>query len=511
MSRRDNRIAAAAVCLVGGLLLAGWFSFGRPRAASVDPAVAEQQFTLGVEARQRGDLRGAAEAFRRASDAAPGWADPHAQLGAVYTDALEFELALTSLKRATAIEPADSAIWVLLGKLYLQTSRTEDAIDTFRKALDLRPGHPPILSLVAESLRQSGEGPRAVEAAQLFEQAAAADPTDPDRWYRLGLTYQRLNRHEDAIKSFVRAIAISPETPEPYYALAMSERAAKRLDRANRALAAYARASRAAGKRDPQSAPNAEESGEGAPAPTDVLVVARRKFYNEGRPEEALSILDQAGPWNSADMSYFRGLVLQFLGRRPEAESAFRRAAELDPRNPRPRAWLGTLLLEQGPSTLQAAMVELRAAVGLDPDYAYGNYQLGRALLQQGKPSEAVAPLRRALTRDPGYREALYSLSQALRQLGKTAEYRSALARFKKLDNLERRRRTLATQVRARPTDPAPRLALARHFLETHSESQAVLVLEGLLSAVPNHDEGRRLLEVARARGGRSGAAEPRD
>ena len=84
--RRQRVLLAALLVLVaaGGLAVVGW----QQRGGRIDAERAAALFKAGMERQRQGDLRGAADAFRRAVAAAPGWADAHLQLGATYMAAL---------------------------------------------------------------------------------------------------------------------------------------------------------------------------------------------------------------------------------------------------------------------------------------------------------------------------------------------------------------------------------------------------------------------------------------
>jgi Flp pilus assembly protein TadD len=80
----------------------------------------------------------------------------------------------------------------------------------------------------------------------------------------------------------------------------------------------------------------------------------------------------------------------------------------------------------------EEAMVHLREAIRLAPDYDHAHNNLGVALGALGRPDEAEAAYRRALTLSPRYFEARFNLANAYAEAGRTPEavaaYREALA-----------------------------------------------------------------------------------
>ena len=83
-------------------------------------------------------------------------------------------------------------------------------------------------------------------------------------------------------------------------------------------------------------------------------------------------------------------------------EKEFRRAIELDPKNPTPHHWWanGLLALHRFPE----ALVEIDRAQKLDPSSSAILADKGNILLASGRPEEAVALLKAIEARDPSFR-----------------------------------------------------------------------------------------------------------
>lgn len=541
--RRVYALAAAlaVLCGIAGMLGVRQFLANRRTAA------AEELVRYAYEERTHGDLRGAAATLQRALQIAPHFPGIHLQLGIVYTDAREYDLARQELEQVTRSAPGEAVGWGQLGRLHLITARLNEAEQALQTALELRPDHGPYLAMLGEVCRLRGDTAAGKRAETYFRRALSQNPQDPDTYYRLGLLQQRQGRPAEALRSLLTAIQLSPETPEPYYAVAQVERSRGNSKQADQALRVFRRLNAEARARSPQEqaatvpvtpravfpAPGSDSmsaagasrpadhgiprapAAAGAPAedapaappaaaaPAAVLVQeARRLFYNQGQPDAAIAKLEEARRADPRDPAapYQLGLVLSFVGRKAEAETAFRAALALDSRNPRYHAWIGTLLLERGAQALPAALTALKQSVALDGNYAYGHYQLGRAYLNQNRAADAAPVLLRATTIDPMYREAWYSLGQCYQRLGKAPLAARALKRFRELDAFERERRSLAVAARARGDDPAPSLKLARFLAHNDQTAQAILTLEGLLERFPGHPEAVQLLGELRSR-----------
>ncbi len=96
------------------------------------------------------------------------------------------------------------------------------------------------------------------------------------------------------------------------------------------------------------------------------------------------------------------GNLLQLAGRTQEAEDAYRRAAEIDPRLTSAHFNLGLLLQERGEGL--AALREFRRALKLDPGHAWAHYQMGVLHEGWGVKEHAIRWYARAFALDPELR-----------------------------------------------------------------------------------------------------------
>jgi serine/threonine protein kinase/tetratricopeptide (TPR) repeat protein len=121
------------------------------------------------------------------------------------------------------------------------------------------------------------------------------------------------------------------------------------------------------------------------------------------------------------------GRLLKERADRAGAEKALGKAVEavhdtirLKPGFAGDQSNLGVALAEQG--KLSEAIAEYRAAIRLVRDLATAHSNLANALLNAGKLDEGIAEYRAAIRLQPGYAEAHNNLGNALRNLGKLDE-----------------------------------------------------------------------------------------
>ncbi|MEW6281363.1 MAG: tetratricopeptide repeat protein [Candidatus Eremiobacterota bacterium] len=99
-----------------------------------------------------------------------------------------------------------------------------------------------------------------------------------------------------------------------------------------------------------------------------------------------------------------RGELFRRQGRYAEAETAFSRAVEGDPRDF--RAWLGRGQTRFGAGDAVAAAADLERAVALEPASVVARYNLAVALAGSGRVEQARSQLDRALKADPSFAPA---------------------------------------------------------------------------------------------------------
>jgi tetratricopeptide (TPR) repeat protein len=156
----------------------------------------------------------------------------------------------------------------------------------------------------------------------------------------------------------------------------------------------------------------------------------------QGRYVQAAEQLDAArrAGFDGADVLFYLGSVLWETGRLDEAALRLREAIAKDPGKGPARHRLGRLLIFQGKPA--DAVAELSRASELQPDAVDVLLDFGRALEASGDLSRAEATYRRALAREPDLPLAHYLLGTLLARTGHreegarhVAQYQRAFAR----------------------------------------------------------------------------------
>jgi Flp pilus assembly protein TadD len=128
------------------------------------------------------------------------------------------------------------------------------------------------------------------------------------------------------------------------------------------------------------------------------------------------------------------GQTYEALGRREEAEKAYRKAITLEQNQPKKSEWpyynLGVLYLGSGRQA--EAVPYLRAALERQPAWAQGKVKLATALAGQGQSGEALRLLREAVAAESHNAEAHYRLALLLAKQGNRDEAQQHFALFAK-------------------------------------------------------------------------------
>ncbi|HJT77893.1 MAG TPA: tetratricopeptide repeat protein, partial [Gemmataceae bacterium] len=140
----------------------------------------------------------------------------------------------------------------------------------------------------------------------------------------------------------------------------------------------------------------------------------------------------------------------------------------------------------------EEALVQLREAVRLRPDFAEAHNHLGLALMALNRPAEAAASYREAVRLQPDLAQAHHNLGIALRQQGKHAEAEAACRE----------------SLRLKPDSPEGHNNLGLALLEQRKFEEAGASLREALRLKPEFAQGHNNLGIVHWRQGELGEAE---
>src|SRR5262249_34564211 len=267
-------------------------------------------------------------------------------------------------------------------------------------------------------------------------------------WQDLGLAYGKMNRWDDAAKTFAELAQRQPNSIEAAYFHALSlynsGHATEAEAEVRRALRTDAGAVEAHTLLGIILASRGNANTEAADALSQAIALNPKsldaQFYL-GRVQYAMK--DYAGSIKSlgaavklnplhSEARFFLGTVLELSGDSNAAMTEYQELLKSDPNSVMGQLGLGALLVKQG--KLDDALAALQRAVALNPKEFEAHWALGRALALKERFSEAVHSFEAAVSIEPNRSDAHYQLGLALRRLGRTEEANREFAIVERLN-----------------------------------------------------------------------------
>ena len=290
-------------------------------------------------------------------------------LGNVYCDTGNYELALQSLVRAVEINPTLAESRSNLGNVYLKKNQVENAIYQYQAALEINPNDAKTHNNLGNAYLQRGWLNYAVLQ---YAQSLELDPNFVDAYKNLAIVYCKQERYSQAIAQLKQAI-----------------------DRG-------------------------QGSGVGGRGPDAACYSQLGDVHSQmGSYEEAIAEYKKAlviKP-NFAEANYGLGQCYNKLGMVEDEIAAYKRALAVKPDMPAALVNLGNAYF--GQKKFAEAIEQYKRAAELKPDEATIHYNLGAAYSNGKNYEQAVAAYLRAVELDPKMADAHFGLAVGFYQLKK--------------------------------------------------------------------------------------------
>ncbi|MFM2418301.1 MAG: hypothetical protein RL385_3024, partial [Pseudomonadota bacterium] len=344
--------------------------------------------------------------------------------------------ALSFAEAARQVAPEDADVLAAYGIALKVNGRLQEALDALQASLARRPCHAPTLTNLARVHRACGA---LADAASAFRAAISADARCAETWSMLSNTERERGAYAEALACAQRALALKPELREAHLNEGAALYALGRYDDACASIFLAAETgeptpqlaqvlARAAGlAHAPFRAAVLELTASPTPERWQSLVNALREQGRQGSALRCAELSDDR--YQSADASlvahaHALGLLERVVTRFAPRVAAGALSGAL-------AAALGRVYLDlQKPARAEAL---LRLALGSADDSPV-LHNLGLALQQQAKPSEAAECYRAALAKSPARSETWLNLGSALCECAEPSAALSAIARGLALD-----------------------------------------------------------------------------
>jgi len=129
------------------------------------------------------------------------------QSAATGATGMDMSMAISSLKSKLEKNPGDVDGWLLLGRAYKSVESNSEASDALAKAYALAPERPEIEIAYAEALALANPSRRIDgKPLQMIKHALAADPSNQDGLWLLGMSAYQNGKYADAILSWEKIL-----------------------------------------------------------------------------------------------------------------------------------------------------------------------------------------------------------------------------------------------------------------------------------------------------------------
>jgi tetratricopeptide (TPR) repeat protein len=338
------------------------------------PTNTAARLNRAVELQRQGALKEAAAEYRALLAENPNYIEALANLAGVLSRLGHYEESVDAYQRALKILPEMPQLLLNLGIAHHRAGQFERAAESLEKVVAKTPDSVQARQLLGISLVELG---RDAEALPHLENTLSASSGDAASLYSLGLAYLRLGRPE--LSSIIDQLARTA-----------SGIAASHLLKGQALLAGH-------------------------------------------EYERSLAELEQAAKLSSTlpRLQYSIGLALLKLGRNKEAITAFESELARTPRDFSTLYYLA--YLHEADGNTESAMERINAAMKIEAKSPEANALLGKLLVKQNKPAEALPPLEHAVKHDPNDPDKRYLLARVYQQMGRRDDAAREFAEVQRL------------------------------------------------------------------------------
>jgi len=253
------------------------------------------------------------------------------------------------------------------------------------------------------------------DARQHLLKATQLDSNLFEAWHNLGVLEAALGNYDKSIESFRRALDIQPGSRKTVLAFGEAMRRAHQAKGAAKLYAKWLESDPNDGDMRARYSQMLREAGELEESLEQVRVLLGQGAQGDG------SVGKTVIAYNALGLTYYK------MGKLDLAETALRKAAELDAKSAFVWNNLGLVAFERGHD--QEAFLHFQKASELDPKYVQARLNKAVVFLDCGDYKRARAELERAVEIDPNDADAQVALGVAARGEGKLDLARRAYER----------------------------------------------------------------------------------
>jgi len=351
--------------------------------------------------------------FRQVPEGGRSWAVSGNNLAEALRERGEMDKAIQVLEEIHKVRPGFLAARINLGNAYAEFGKPQEALRVYETLLAETEGG--VIAVNNANKSHSLKQKIKITSNKFF--------------YNLGVTYSKLGEGDKAHKSFQRSIALNPKNHLAHNALGNLYSKEDQLEQAEKAYVESIRLRPDFGLGYQNLAQLYIRKGNWEQAMNTYLSALAVKprnrktyqnlggiYFQQGMFQKAFKLFEEGIRWfpEDASLHYNVGLVHQKLGRLGPALKAYKQALRIEPDNPEIHNNLGVLREIQGDSP--GALGAYQQAVSLYPNFIMAQINVGRMLVETGKPQKALKTFESVLERiqhmDQESPEAQFLLAQ---------------------------------------------------------------------------------------------------
>jgi tetratricopeptide (TPR) repeat protein len=424
------------------------------RSVQINPRDPALWFHLGVSCSQLNQADDAIDAFEKARQLAPDKADVDFNLGLLYWKRGDVGKAKDAYRTGLNLDPREPGALQNYALLLMKTGESAKAIEpllALKNVPDLalvsrvsliecylKTNDRPKAESETDELLRSGLAPpqqQTALAALLIEQndpqlaervllsSLRLDATQAKAHAALGVIRMNSKSYEDAAKSLETAVRLQPDSAE--FAMAYAE--SLLLWNHPTTLLVFLK--------------TVEPRFKALPEFQYKLALAYYGVQEFSNAVVTLEDLLKTNPRRQDQIYYLLGNSYFTMGMFDRSETAFRKAIELNPKEPDYYENLATLLRKQGPARLDEAILQLQRASEFEPSNPRVLMQLGLCYESKGDLKDAAAFLEKVTGLEPGLVPAHVGLARLYFRMGRKADGKKEKATIASLEQSRQQQR----------------------------------------------------------------------
>ena len=171
-------------------------------------------FDKGTALYQAGNIRDAIEAYNKAIELDPRYADSYNSRGIAYSNSGKTWQAFNDYNKAIELNPQNAAAYLNRGFAYDLSGNTRLAVTDYNTAIELNPQFAPAYINRGNVFSKTGNTRQAIND---YNKAIELNPQIAEAYLNRGLAYDNAGNARQAINDYNKAIELNPQKVEAYY------------------------------------------------------------------------------------------------------------------------------------------------------------------------------------------------------------------------------------------------------------------------------------------------------